>query len=285
MASIKARCTNCGEEIMTDNSRDAAICPFCMEPYVVEKAIRKYGYSAEELLRLLPVEEEEKASTKGAGKASVRGEDPHIYGDAPNDPKSHKDHSNTFKNGDSKDKEAAVEAGSDSPAALASLGEEEQRLVERVLQTILQSKSETVSGCFKWNDTGNAASDQGVWGGFEPEEEIRKRIAAFLDMSLISPSPSGTGLAELMMEYKEKYAAFDILKETMKEEAVVEGLRAVLVEKGFSVSRICLKPMTLNRCEFYEVKEFFGRKTRKEKKLVSKEIRALFVECQRPEKK
>lgn len=283
MASIKARCTNCGEEIMTDNSRDAAICPFCMEPYVVEKAIRKYGYSEEELRRVLPVEEEERSAQALNGRTQSREGDLRIRGA---ESQNYKDHGNGLKGKDaSKTVGSTSEAHTDGHAVLASLGEEEQKLVERVLQTILQSKSEAVNGCFKWNDSGNAADEQGVRGEFEPEEEIRKRIAAFLDMSFISPSPSGTGLAELMMEYKDKYAFFDILKDNMKEEAIVEGLRAMLEEEGILVSQICFKPMTLNRCEFYEVKEFFGRRTRKEKKLVSKEIRALYVECHRAEKK
>ena len=41
MALVKAQCTNCGANLEVDNQKDAAICPFCNTPYVVEKAIQK----------------------------------------------------------------------------------------------------------------------------------------------------------------------------------------------------------------------------------------------------
>ena len=42
MSVVAARCTNCKSKIQVDDSRDAAICPCCGEPFVVEKAIRDY---------------------------------------------------------------------------------------------------------------------------------------------------------------------------------------------------------------------------------------------------
>lgn len=42
MALVKAQCTNCGGTLEVDQSKDAAICPFCNTPYVVEKAINLY---------------------------------------------------------------------------------------------------------------------------------------------------------------------------------------------------------------------------------------------------
>lgn len=42
MPLIAAKCTNCGGVLEVDSSKDAAICPFCNTPYVVEKAISNY---------------------------------------------------------------------------------------------------------------------------------------------------------------------------------------------------------------------------------------------------
>ena len=42
MALEKAQCTNCGGLLEVDQSKDAAICPFCNTPYIVEKAINLY---------------------------------------------------------------------------------------------------------------------------------------------------------------------------------------------------------------------------------------------------
>ncbi|MBR4779830.1 MAG: hypothetical protein IK014_00555 [Lachnospiraceae bacterium] len=42
MPFVKAMCTNCGGILQVDDSKDAAICPFCQTPYIVEKAINNY---------------------------------------------------------------------------------------------------------------------------------------------------------------------------------------------------------------------------------------------------
>ena len=42
MPLVKAQCTNCGGTLEVDNSKEAAICPFCNTPYIVEKAINNY---------------------------------------------------------------------------------------------------------------------------------------------------------------------------------------------------------------------------------------------------
>ncbi len=42
MALVKAQCTNCNGLLEVDNSNDAAVCPFCGTPYVIEKAINNY---------------------------------------------------------------------------------------------------------------------------------------------------------------------------------------------------------------------------------------------------
>ena len=43
MALVKAQCTNCGGTLDVDNTKDAAICPFCNTPYIVEKAIQQFN--------------------------------------------------------------------------------------------------------------------------------------------------------------------------------------------------------------------------------------------------
>ncbi|MBP3204709.1 MAG: hypothetical protein J6M66_04730 [Lachnospiraceae bacterium] len=43
MPIVKAQCTNCNGMLQVDSSKDAAICPYCNTPYIVEKAINKYN--------------------------------------------------------------------------------------------------------------------------------------------------------------------------------------------------------------------------------------------------
>ena len=40
---VQAKCTNCGANLQVDNSKDAAICPYCGSAYIVEKAINNYN--------------------------------------------------------------------------------------------------------------------------------------------------------------------------------------------------------------------------------------------------
>ena len=42
MPFVKAICSNCAGILEVDNSREAAICPFCGTPYIVEKAVQQY---------------------------------------------------------------------------------------------------------------------------------------------------------------------------------------------------------------------------------------------------
>ena len=42
MPFVRSKCTKCGANLEVDNSMDAAICPFCGAPYIVEKAINNY---------------------------------------------------------------------------------------------------------------------------------------------------------------------------------------------------------------------------------------------------
>ena len=39
MSLVDVRCTNCGAIFQEDDSKEAAVCPICKNPYVVEKAI------------------------------------------------------------------------------------------------------------------------------------------------------------------------------------------------------------------------------------------------------
>ena len=39
---VAAKCTNCGGSLTVNPNLEAAICPFCNTPYIVEKAINNY---------------------------------------------------------------------------------------------------------------------------------------------------------------------------------------------------------------------------------------------------
>ncbi len=43
MPIIPAKCTNCGASLDVDNTKDAAICPYCGSAFIVEKAINNYN--------------------------------------------------------------------------------------------------------------------------------------------------------------------------------------------------------------------------------------------------
>ena len=42
MALVKAQCTNCGGTLDVDSGKEAAVCPYCDTPYIVEKAINLF---------------------------------------------------------------------------------------------------------------------------------------------------------------------------------------------------------------------------------------------------
>ncbi len=44
MSLVKAQCLNCGANLEVDNSKDAAICPYCKTAYIVETAIEQYNH-------------------------------------------------------------------------------------------------------------------------------------------------------------------------------------------------------------------------------------------------
>lgn len=43
MPLVSAKCTNCGASLEVENTKDAAICPYCDTPYIVEKAVNYYN--------------------------------------------------------------------------------------------------------------------------------------------------------------------------------------------------------------------------------------------------
>ncbi len=45
MPLVKAICETCGGQLEVDNSLEAAVCPYCRTPYIVEKAIKNYNIS------------------------------------------------------------------------------------------------------------------------------------------------------------------------------------------------------------------------------------------------
>lgn len=43
MPFVSAKCTNCGANLEVDNTKDAAVCPYCNTPYVIEKAVNYFN--------------------------------------------------------------------------------------------------------------------------------------------------------------------------------------------------------------------------------------------------
>ena len=47
MAQVNARCTNCGENILIDDKKEANICPSCKEAFITDKAIKLFNEETE----------------------------------------------------------------------------------------------------------------------------------------------------------------------------------------------------------------------------------------------
>lgn len=45
MALVPAKCTNCGGDLQIDNTKDAAVCPYCGGAFIIEKGIKLYNQS------------------------------------------------------------------------------------------------------------------------------------------------------------------------------------------------------------------------------------------------
>lgn len=43
MSLVPAKCTNCGGELQIDNTKDAAVCPYCGSAFIIEKAVNLYN--------------------------------------------------------------------------------------------------------------------------------------------------------------------------------------------------------------------------------------------------
>ena len=50
MSLVPAKCTCCGATLTLNPAQDAAVCPFCGTPFVVEKAIRHYHITADNVI-------------------------------------------------------------------------------------------------------------------------------------------------------------------------------------------------------------------------------------------
>ncbi len=48
MAQVNAKCTNCGQNILIDDNKEANICPDCNEPFITEKAIKLFKQNNEQ---------------------------------------------------------------------------------------------------------------------------------------------------------------------------------------------------------------------------------------------
>lgn len=62
---VPAKCTNCGGALQVNPTQEAAICPFCNQPYIIEKAINNYKLSVSGNVII------EKATLKVEGSPSI----------------------------------------------------------------------------------------------------------------------------------------------------------------------------------------------------------------------
>ena len=78
MSLVPAKCTCCGATLTLNPAQDAAVCPFCGTPFVVEKAIRHYHITADNVILQNSQQEElyqagevflEHGNTEQAGKS------------------------------------------------------------------------------------------------------------------------------------------------------------------------------------------------------------------------
>lgn len=228
---------------MTDTEKDAAICPFCGEAYVVEKAIR------------------------------------HLQ--APKDIQTNKVPSasrvNPPKREGAKKLEFDERLGEwmEIPVEDKAADQEAEALAVRIFQAIKNHQDKTIQGYYKCLDAAN--------GTIEAESVLQDKLKDMLEQSLMQPSVSGSGMAELLAEYQENYAFYDVQKTELDEERVIGKLRQMLQNDKVLVHDMSIRSLTLNRSEWYEVKGFWGITKRQEKKLITKELKAVYVFCERTE--
>ena len=78
MPLTKAICTSCGGALEVDSAKDAAICPHCGTPYIVEKAINLYQTSNYITADTVNVYSEKDFDIKGGKLIKYNGESDHV---------------------------------------------------------------------------------------------------------------------------------------------------------------------------------------------------------------
>ena len=75
MALVDATCTHCGKNVLTNNKKDAAICPFCGQAFVTENAIQIYNNNnstqSEELVKVKKIKRRNVWKSFGLGVLMV----------------------------------------------------------------------------------------------------------------------------------------------------------------------------------------------------------------------
>ncbi len=66
MARVNAKCTNCGENILIDDNKEANVCPICKEAFITNKAIRLFNADTEK--EVLIKENKKRHAWKSLGK-------------------------------------------------------------------------------------------------------------------------------------------------------------------------------------------------------------------------
>ena len=61
MPLVNAQCTNCGGFLEVESTKDAAICPHCGTPYIVEKAINNYSINNTNIIQNATISMKESA--------------------------------------------------------------------------------------------------------------------------------------------------------------------------------------------------------------------------------
>ena len=78
MPLTKAICTNCGGALEVDSAKDAAICPHCKTPYIVEKAINLYHTTNNISIDTVNLFSERDFEIKGGKLVKYNGESDHV---------------------------------------------------------------------------------------------------------------------------------------------------------------------------------------------------------------
>ena len=71
MAQVNAKCTNCGENIIIDDNKEAIICPNCKEAFITEKAIKLLNENTNKDKQVLAVKKRHIWKSLGKGLLMV----------------------------------------------------------------------------------------------------------------------------------------------------------------------------------------------------------------------